>query len=46
MGKHFIGGPLIVFGGGVQLSRCQTGGQLGDARRRFCKDGQSLLNGE
>jgi hypothetical protein len=28
------------------LSWCQTGGQPGDARRRFCKQGQNPLNGK
>lgn len=46
MGKHIICGPLIVIWGGMQVSWCQTGGKRGDARRRFCKYGQNLLNGE
>jgi len=46
MGKHIIRGPLIVSGGGMQLRRYQTIGKRGDARRRFSKQGQNLLDGE
>jgi hypothetical protein len=46
MGKHIVCGPLIVVGPGQQLSWFQTGGKRGDARRRFCKQGQNLLNRE
>ena len=46
MGKHIIRGPLTSIRGGMQLSRCQTGGKRGETRRRFCKQGQNLLNGE
>jgi hypothetical protein len=46
MGKHIIGGPLTGIGGGMQLRWLQTGGKRGDARRRFCKQGQNLLNSQ
>ena len=35
-----------MVGGGRQLSWRQAGGKSGDAGRRFCKQGQNLLNRE
>ena len=46
MGKDIVCGPLVMVGIGMQLSWCQAGGKSGDARRRFCKQGQNLLNRE
>jgi hypothetical protein len=46
MGQYLICGSHIVIGRGLQLSGYQTGGKRGDARRRFGKRGQNLLNGE